>query len=217
MAFWADIDEDYVDEFREWHNCEHLTERVSIPGFRVGYRYCGLDGAHMFLMFYEVDSPQVLKSDAYLGALNSPTPWTKKSLGHFRNPVRTIYNLIASEGRHAPTEAPYLHVTRFDLDASDGEAWLRWYRDTYLPRLCAEEGVFRGRLYEVDQAISGIKTSEQNVHGAEPSGQHYCAMIEMADRAPGVPHGSAEMKDGRTNVVEGVYWLDFAMHEARRS
>ena len=33
MAFWAEIDESYVDRFRQWHNCEHMPERVSVPGF----------------------------------------------------------------------------------------------------------------------------------------------------------------------------------------
>ena len=38
MGFWTDIDEDYVLEFQKWHNCEHMTERTSIPGFHVGRR-----------------------------------------------------------------------------------------------------------------------------------------------------------------------------------
>ena len=36
MAFWADIDRDYESRFLEWHNCEHMPERVSVPGFREG-------------------------------------------------------------------------------------------------------------------------------------------------------------------------------------
>ncbi len=38
MAFWADVEADYVAEFRQWHNCEHVPERVGIPGFTVGRR-----------------------------------------------------------------------------------------------------------------------------------------------------------------------------------
>ncbi len=41
MGFWADIDEDYVLRFQEWHNYEHIPERVGIPGFNAGRRYRG--------------------------------------------------------------------------------------------------------------------------------------------------------------------------------
>jgi hypothetical protein len=36
LAFWADIDSDYVLRFQQWHNCEHMPERLSIPGFLGG-------------------------------------------------------------------------------------------------------------------------------------------------------------------------------------
>jgi len=36
MAFWTDISEKYILRFQEWHNCEHMIERTSIPGFMVG-------------------------------------------------------------------------------------------------------------------------------------------------------------------------------------
>jgi len=33
MAFWTDVDDENLLEVQKWHNCEHMTERVSIPGF----------------------------------------------------------------------------------------------------------------------------------------------------------------------------------------
>ncbi len=38
MIIWADIDLNYVLRFQEWHNCEHVPERMSIPGFLRGRR-----------------------------------------------------------------------------------------------------------------------------------------------------------------------------------
>jgi hypothetical protein len=43
MVFWADIDADYLPRFQEWHNTEHIPERISIPGFNVGRRYRGAE------------------------------------------------------------------------------------------------------------------------------------------------------------------------------
>jgi hypothetical protein len=34
MAFWADIDADCVTEYRRWHNCEHMLERIRVCGQR---------------------------------------------------------------------------------------------------------------------------------------------------------------------------------------
>ncbi|MDP7547459.1 MAG: hypothetical protein QGF20_09215, partial [Alphaproteobacteria bacterium] len=91
MAFWADIDHDYTLRFQEWHNCEHIPERISIPGFNVGRRYRGIGDAPKFLMFYETDTAAVFASEAYMARLNDPTPWTQESLPHFGNPSRNIY------------------------------------------------------------------------------------------------------------------------------
>ena len=52
MAFWTDIEADYIPYFQEWYNCEHIPERISIPGFNLGRRYRGMGAAKFFLMFY---------------------------------------------------------------------------------------------------------------------------------------------------------------------
>ena len=45
MAFWTDIEVGYIPYFQEWHYCEHIPERISIPGFNVGRRYRGMGAA----------------------------------------------------------------------------------------------------------------------------------------------------------------------------
>ena len=35
MAFWADIEPTQLNRYQQWHNCEHIPERVSIPDFTV--------------------------------------------------------------------------------------------------------------------------------------------------------------------------------------
>ena len=48
MGMWADIDGKDLLRFQEWHNCEHIPERISVPGFNTGRRYRGMDGAPTF-------------------------------------------------------------------------------------------------------------------------------------------------------------------------
>jgi len=60
MAFWTDIDDENLLEVQKWNNCEHMTERVSIPGFTVGRRYRGVDDAPTFFISYETRNTDVL-------------------------------------------------------------------------------------------------------------------------------------------------------------
>ena len=61
MAFWAEIEADYIPHFQEGHNCEHIPERISIPGFNVGRRYRGMGAAQKLLIFYKI--PYIVRKD----------------------------------------------------------------------------------------------------------------------------------------------------------
>jgi hypothetical protein len=222
LAFWADVEADYVSEFRQWHNCEHVPERVGIPGFRVGRRYRGIGQAPMFLMAYETEAPGVLIALPYLTRLRDPTPWTRKSVARYENGVRTIYRLEAAAGSACPTESPYLLTSRFDLAGDAEAAWLDWCRERCLPGLAALDGVYRARLYAVDAAGSGVETSERGLHGATPAGQKYCFWVELA--APDLPEDAAFQAVGAApagaagglaqcrDAISGVSWLDFVLY-----
>jgi hypothetical protein len=197
MAFWTDIDADYVMRCQQWHNCEHMVERTGVPGFLVGRR----------------------KSGPYMERLNNPTPWTKEALTHFKNNMRNIYRLLACSGQQAPQEAPYALIYRFNIPA--GAEIADWYGSDLLPALQALPGVFRARLFEVDEEISNIKTAERNIYGGGPGEQKYLAYFEMSQsdihRSPqwkavvqAAPY--AEKLAGLQNVFEEVSWLEFVMY-----
>jgi hypothetical protein len=224
MAFWADIDPEYLLRFQEWHNCEHIPERVSIPGFNVGRRYRLSGGAPRTLMFYETDGPEVLKSDAYLAALNRPTPWTKESLQHFRNPERNIYRLVVSAGRAPRLDAPYLMTIRFDLAEATGDSDRAWLAEVWAPAIARLRLVSRVRLYQVDRNISGIMTSERSIYGGGPGQEQFLLFIEC--RAPECWRTpiwiAAEGRlfsarpDPRLGVRPESFWLEIAYRAPRR-
>jgi hypothetical protein len=223
LAIWANVDADYQPEFIQWHNCEHMAERVNIAGFHVGHRYRALDEARDFFMVYETDTAEVMQSAPYLQSQNNPTPWTRQSIGHFRNTLRTIYRLVASVGAPPALDAPYVLLVRSNPPQAAGgaEEVMRWYREEHLPRLCAVPGTLRARLYRADQAISGIVTAERQVHGASSGSQEFLAMYEML--APDIPNSeswreaargtawSARMVAALRDVARERYWLDFAL------
>lgn len=222
LAFWTDIDEDYILEFRKWHNCEHMTERVSIPGFHLGRRYRGIGNAPMFLMSYQTADSAVLKSEPYMKVLNNPTPWTKEALTHFNNNIRNIYRFIAAEGKPAPTEAPYVFVVRFNIESGAEKEWLEWYIKDYLPQISAIPGVYRGRIYEIDEGVSNIMTTERQIYGGGPGQQKFLALYEIASLD--LPTGKVWEQANQTgrhpqamlkkvqDVYEELSWLDFVMY-----
>jgi len=215
MAFWADIDADYVTEYRRWHNCEHMLERVSIPGFITGRRYCGNGDAAMFFMYYETTSPQVLASKAYHDALNNPTPWTSDALTHFRNPARNVYCLKGKSGSNVSAATPFLATIRFNLSGQDDEV-LAHYRDTIMPTLAAQEDIVRVRLWSIDDEISAIMTSERKIYSGGAGQQKYLLTVEMnAERQAMMPSDlpglSSDQSALHVNIFAECGWLDFAL------
>ncbi len=227
LAIWANIDPSYTHDFRQWHNCEHIPERVNIPGFHVGHRYQALDDARDFFMVYETEAAEVMRSEPYLHAQNHPTPWTRQSVSHFRDPLRTIYSLVAQTGDKPLLDAPYLLLVRSNPpDRPDGANEVaQWYATEHLPRLTAVEGVYRARLYRAESEISRIMTAERQVHGAAAGSQQFLAMYDM--RAPDIANSdawreaargtawSAAMVAALRDVERERYWLDFALWAPR--
>ena len=66
VAIWHDLLPEAKDDFYEWHNREHMPERVGIPGFRRGRRYVAIEGAPEYFNLYEADSPEMLGGPDYL-------------------------------------------------------------------------------------------------------------------------------------------------------
>jgi len=66
------------EEFNAWYDEEHLPERLAIPGFRSARRWVR---GRTYLASYELDSPAVLSSSAYLARYENPTPWSRRCLG----------------------------------------------------------------------------------------------------------------------------------------
>jgi hypothetical protein len=167
MVFLANFEPQHQQAYRQWHNAEHVPERVGIPGFLLGRRYLAADDATRFLMCYDTLGEQVLVSDAYLHALNHPTPWTREALTWFRNPDRNVYTLRASWGAAAPSASPVLAVARFDAGALDAAA---------LPA-----GVARSALYGLDSAGSSVRTQEAGIHGARSAMDGGLLWLECSD------------------------------------
>ncbi len=66
VAIWNDITAEGRANFIEWHNREHIPERVAIHGTHRGRRYLAEAGAPEYFTLYEAHDTGVLVGDAYL-------------------------------------------------------------------------------------------------------------------------------------------------------
>jgi hypothetical protein len=121
VAIWHDLLPEAKDDFYEWHNREHMPERVGIPGFRRGRRYIAVSGTPEFFNLYEADNPAVLGGQDYLDRLNAPTEWTKRVVPSFRNVGRSICRVAFTSAWAAAA----FHTMRFDIDAARRAAAIR--------------------------------------------------------------------------------------------
>jgi hypothetical protein len=224
LAFWADIDQDYVLGFQQWHNCEHMRERLAIPGFLAGRRYRGLGDARMFFMFYETQGPEVLGSEAYLAALNRPTPWTQESLQHFRRPLRSAYRKLAEHGPAPRFEVPYIALYRFSLHDESPASLAEMHVATWVAAVSQAAGVYRARLYALDAHVSSIATEERKIYRSAAGEQTYLALYECACPAPwemddwraieqGLPP-EAHPDTSFLSIERETYWLEVALYPA---
>lgn len=210
MAFWSDIDADYLLRFQEWHTCEHMPERVSIPGFLRGRRYRAEDGGPHFLMMYETDTPAVLCSEAYLAALNAPTDWTREALTHFRAPSRNIYLRSASAGAPGAFGGPWISALRFNreggLEGAETQDWLE--------AMVAMPAIERAQIWAIDEQTSGIQTSERRIYGGGPGEQQFLLLVEANrphdERRDPIATADADVPSAteRRNAIHGRYWLE---------
>lgn len=75
----------FEEEFNAWYDTEHVPERMAVPGFQAARRYVGISGSPGYLAVYDMESPDVLNSDAYLKvSFEKSSPWTKRVVGRAR-------------------------------------------------------------------------------------------------------------------------------------
>jgi hypothetical protein len=153
LAIWNDCAPEGETHYERWYKSEHMQERVGVPGFRFGRRYERLAGGdRRFFTFYEVESPDVLSSRAYVERLENPTPWTTESMKYFRNMVRTVCDERVTAG---DLIGGHTMVLRADVAmAPTPEA------EKLIAKLSSEPGVARVRLWTAATKQTPADTAE---------------------------------------------------------
>ena len=90
LCAWFEIDKVDQPNFFEWHNREHMPERMAVPGVRRARRFTALRREDQFLIMYELASVAVLNSRSYQTLSQKPTPWSLRTRPAFRHEERIV-------------------------------------------------------------------------------------------------------------------------------
>lgn len=157
VAIWNDITPEGRANFYEWHNREHMPERLGIDGFLRGRRYIALEGTPEYFTLYEVADTGVLSGGAYLARLNSPTPWTTHSVRDFRNTARSLCCNDISQGA---ASGGFLGTIRFNCDPVRDSTLMAGFQVLFTDILQLQ-GIVAAHVSRADLAASLAKTTEQ--------------------------------------------------------
>jgi hypothetical protein len=161
LAVFNDCAPEGYEHFERWYIREHLQERVGVPGFRFGRRYQLVSGGNrQFFAFYEVETPAVLVSPAYLARLNAPTPWTTETMKvAFRNSVRTVCDLRLAAGDLIGSHAAVLRADGAMTPAPEAGDLVR--------KMAAEPGIARVQLWTASAKQTPSDTAEMKTRAKD--------------------------------------------------
>ena len=175
VCIWHDLLPEARDDFHQWHNREHMPERVGIPGFRRGRRYVAVAGTPEYFNLYEADSPEVLGGQDYLNRLNTPTEWTRRVVPSFRNVSRSICRVVYTDG---VGQGGFVLTQRFDVGKRDRPRVAEALRRRLLPSLCDNKGISGAHLCLADESVSKVETAEKKARADTTQVPTWIVLIE---------------------------------------
>jgi hypothetical protein len=213
VAIWNDIAPEMREDFFEWHPREHMVERLGIPGFLRGRRYAAVDAEVEFLTLYELTGTDVLVSEIYKKRLTNPTPWSTKTLPHFRNNVRGACRIHYTDG---VAMGGVIHTTRLQAQEGRERELIESLARDVMPQLCALPRVTGAHLVENDASLTAGNAGNQR--GRVISLPHLVILIE-GSTAEGVKAVARELLDpkrlqafgARGEIVQGLYQLEYSI------
>ncbi|MEM7746040.1 MAG: hypothetical protein AAF409_20280 [Pseudomonadota bacterium] len=197
LALWNDCRAGDEDTYEAWYKEEHLPERLSVPGFKRGRRYRAESAGPEFFTYYEVETPDVLTSEAYLARLDDPSDRTREMMtDSFLNMSRTICEVLGREG-----DLRGVWAVTATLDKAPDPGALT----AVLRSLASAPGIARAELWG---AVDAVETSEEERLRGGDSRIGACVMVETFEEAKAreIAEGLANGL-GRPDSAIGVYRL----------
>lgn len=184
-------------EFEEWFQHEHLAERLAVPGFLIGRRHEAVSGLPRYFNFYVTQSVEVLKSAAYLGRLDDPTPMTRMIMSEiFKDMIRTVcrrtFRLGAMRGTGVVTVRFAERPAESALKAT-------------IERLMRDKAVACGEIWLAADELEFPVSMEERLRGGDRKIEA-CLLVESL-RVPDAERIAAALATDFPKTEVGVYRL----------
>lgn len=175
ICIWHDVPMPVRADYYEWHDREHMPERVGIPGFRRGRRYIAIEGAPEIYTLYETEAPQINAGADYLQRLNNPSAWTRRVAPQLTNNIRSLCRVLLSLGNG---QGGLLATLRYDVAAGREEEQRRLLMHRVLPALADAPTIVGVHLCVADLAASSIQTEEKKGRAQQALMPGWIVMVE---------------------------------------
>jgi hypothetical protein len=149
---YTDLADDKNDEeFNTWYSTRHVPQLLTIPGILDAARYVAVKGGPKYLAVYEMESPEVIHSDAFVN--RETTPWDQqmspRTIG--KNFTRVLGDQIFPDGLENADRgmAAVLQIGRMSVPEPADVTWNAWYNAEYIPGYRTVPGVIYARRYRV--------------------------------------------------------------------
>ena len=149
---YSPVDE---EEFNDWYDTEHVPERSRVPGFGRIERWIGADNPKISIATYDLESPDVLRSEAYrkIGGANL-SPWSKRLTAKAKRICRFEAEQLPPGDRAAPEGAGGLLVVAMNVAPEAETEFNAWYDEEHVPGLSGVPGCLSARRYRITDASS---------------------------------------------------------------
>ena len=212
VAIWHEVQPAARADFFEWHNREHMLERVGIPGFLRGRRYSALTGEPELCTLYETESVGVLTGPRYMARLENPTPWTRRAAAQLFGNVRSLCSVALSLGSG---QGGLLMTWRYDVAPGSEDAH-RALIEFRLHALAARAGIVGAHLCLGDAQASAVQTAEKKMRPNKALTPNWVVLVEGGGERESLEQACTELlptarlvEAGALNLATGLYQLQF--------
>jgi hypothetical protein len=197
LAIFNNVASGREAEFEKWFQHEHLAERIAVPGFLIGRRHEAVSAWPRYFNFYVTQSIGVLKSAAYLGRLDDPTPMTRTVMSEiFKDMIRTVCHRTFRLGRMRGTG-----VVTVRFSERPDETALK----AALATLMRDKAVACGEIWIAADPLEFPVSMEEQLRGGD-SKIEACLLMETL-RMPDAERVAAALASEFRETEIGVYRL----------
>ncbi|MDA1309152.1 MAG: hypothetical protein O2985_06035 [Proteobacteria bacterium] len=141
-----------ADEFHDWYDLEHVPEREAVSGFGACERWIGVDDPNQAVATYDLDTLDVLRSEAYRAiAYDNLSPWSKRVTAKCNRILRFEGVQTLPGAMDAPAGAGGLLLNAMNIAPEAEDDFNAWYDEEHIPALSAVPGTLAARRYKASE------------------------------------------------------------------